>query len=76
MRAGEVTAIAAGYYHSIVLTVNGDVFTTGGNEYGQLGDGTSGSENSKNRFTKVVGTLTVRFKGSGYSAGIRARVRG
>ena len=56
MLAGDVKAIAVGQYHNIALTTSGDVLTTGNNDYGQLGDGTSWS---KNRFTKVIGTWAV-----------------
>ena len=35
-----VTAIAAGDYHSMVLTHDGSVWTTGENADGELGDGT------------------------------------
>ena len=59
MCAGDVKSIAAGYYHSMVLKNNGDVWTTGWNEYGQLGDGTSGSGTDKNRFTIVIGTWGI-----------------
>ena len=52
--AGDVKAIAAGGYHSMVLKNNGDVWTTGYNDWGQLGDGTSG--NIKNLFAFVIGT--------------------
>ena len=34
-------AVAAGGYHSIILRVDGTVWTTGWNMYGQLGDGTT-----------------------------------
>ena len=44
-------AISAGDYHSMVLKKDGSVWTTGRNEYGQLGDGTT---NDKNSFVKVV----------------------
>ncbi len=36
----DVKMLAAGYYHSVVVTTNGDVYTWGHNAYGQLGDGT------------------------------------
>lgn len=36
----NVIAIAAGSAHSMALTADGDVYTWGGNSFGQLGDGT------------------------------------
>ena len=33
--------VSAGYYYSMLLTEDGRVWTTGVNEYGQLGDGTT-----------------------------------
>ena len=71
MLVGDAKAIAAGEYHSIVLKNNGDVFTTGNNLYGQLGDGKSGrSANrygfyiynqaaNRNRFAFVIGTWDI-----------------
>ena len=47
----DVQAIAGGYYHSMMLKRNGNVWTTGDNKYGQLGDGTN---TNKNRFEMVV----------------------
>ena len=56
MCAGDVKGIAAGSDHSIVLRNNGDVWTTGRNDYGQLGDGTLVN---KNRFVFVIGTWDI-----------------
>ena len=39
-----VTDIAAGYYHSLALSQNGQVFSWGQNTYGQLGNNTSGQQ--------------------------------
>ena len=57
--AGDVKAIAAGYWHSIVLKTNGNVMTTGRNDHGQLGDGTWGWGTDKNRFAVVIGTWDI-----------------
>ena len=42
-----IIVIAAGYGHSLVLKSDGTVWTWGSNEFGQLGDGTSGSDSNK-----------------------------
>ena len=38
--ADNISAIELGYYHSAIITNEGELFTWGRNEYGQLGDGT------------------------------------
>lgn len=43
-----VEAIDGGGYYTIALDEHGNAWAWGSNSYGQLGDGTSGSENSKN----------------------------
>jgi alpha-tubulin suppressor-like RCC1 family protein len=40
----DVKAMDAGEDHSVALRTDGTVFAWGGNSYGQLGDGTSGTE--------------------------------
>ena len=47
----DVQAIAAGHSHSMVLKRDGNVWTTGCNRWGQLGDGTN---ENKNRFEMVI----------------------
>jgi len=43
--ASNVTAIAAGYYHSLFLKTDGSLWAMGGNYLGQLGDGTYNNTN-------------------------------
>lgn len=73
-----IVQIAAGGFTSFVLTKSGEVFGTGANSYGQLGDGT---KSSKTQFTRLLGDMkyvsaaesTVLFlakNGSAYAAGI------
>lgn len=42
-RLGEVRALASGLAHGVALTADGQVWTWGDNQHGQLGDGTSTS---------------------------------
>ncbi len=44
--ASNVTAIAAGYYHSLFLKSDGSLWAMGENNYGQLGDGTYDNTNA------------------------------
>ena len=57
----DVTAISAGYYHSMVLKRDGSVWTTGTNKHGQLGDGT---QISNATFVKVVESGQCYFTGT------------
>ena len=43
--ASNVTAIAAGYYHSLFLKSDGSLWAMGRNDNGQLGDGTTNNTN-------------------------------
>ena len=43
----SVVAVASGYQHSLILKSDGTVYSTGSNEYGQLGDGTASAANPK-----------------------------
>jgi hypothetical protein len=52
IQAGGVTAIAAGYYHSLFIRSDGSLWGMGENTAGQLGDG---SYNSTNNPVLIVG---------------------
>lgn len=62
--AGVVQA-AAGAFHSLALLTDGTVVAWGANDYGQLGDGTSGSGAGKAYPVRVRG-----LGGSGYLTGV------
>ncbi|MDR2081495.1 MAG: hypothetical protein LBP54_06365, partial [Campylobacteraceae bacterium] len=51
LRDKNITAIIAGFYHSLALSVNGRVYAVGSNDSGQLGLGDS---NDRNVFTEVA----------------------
>ena len=51
-----VSAIAAGFGHTVALKSDGTVWTWGHNTNGQLGDGTSGNENNRNTPVQVKGS--------------------
>jgi hypothetical protein len=50
--AGGVTAIAAGYYHSLFLKSDGSLWVMGYDNYGQLGNGAYG--NTTNRPEQIL----------------------
>jgi alpha-tubulin suppressor-like RCC1 family protein len=49
------TAIAAGYYHSLVIGSDGNLYAWGYNEIGQLGDGTTTEQDSPEVITLASG---------------------
>ena len=62
MIENEAVAIAAGYWHSMVLKKDGSVWATGYNKHGQLGNGTT---NNKNEFTQVIDKEATAIAASG-----------
>jgi len=67
----NVIAIAAGGMHNVALKIDGTVWTWGFNNFGQLGNGTSGTANNKSTPVQVNGV-----GGSGNLTGIIAIAAG
>ncbi len=55
----DATAISAGVQHSLVLLADGTVWAFGGNDSGQLGDGTTTQRPSPVRVTGLVGIVAI-----------------
>jgi alpha-tubulin suppressor-like RCC1 family protein len=55
---GNVTVVAAGYYHSLFLKRDGSLWGMGYNGYGQLGDGTT---SNTNRPEQIVAGVSSGF---------------
>lgn len=54
-----VHSVAAGTYHTLFLTNGGDVFATGRNHYGQLGDGTKNTPSAVKKLTTIEGVAEI-----------------
>jgi alpha-tubulin suppressor-like RCC1 family protein len=67
----NITAIAAGDFHSFAIDNDGKVYATGDNEYGQLGLGDSGEGTKRNELAKVSSlkskTIVAIAAGNKYS---------
>jgi alpha-tubulin suppressor-like RCC1 family protein len=63
--AGGVTAIAAGTYHSLFIKTDGSLWAMGGNNYGQLGDGTTNNTALPEQI--VAGGVTAIVAGTYHS---------
>ncbi|AEC02726.1 fimbrillin family protein [Parasphaerochaeta coccoides] len=50
----KVKSVSAGGFHTLILKMDGTLWATGNNEYGQLGVGTSGTVNSKSTPVQVM----------------------
>ena len=63
--ASNVTAIAAGFYHSLFVKSDGSLWTMGANSYGQLGDGTYNGTNQPQQI--MASNVTAIAAGYGHS---------
>ena len=61
--ATNIKAVAAGDYHTLVLTADGNVLATGDNAYGQLGDGTTTSRDQLQpvKNASLIGSIAARL---------------
>ncbi|AEC01563.1 fimbrillin family protein [Parasphaerochaeta coccoides] len=57
----NVKAVSAGGFHTMILKKDGTLWVTGRNQYGQLGDGTSGITNNKSTPVQVRDSSGVGF---------------
>jgi len=57
--AGEVIAIAAGEKHSLFLMKDGTVYSTGSNQYGQLGDNTLVNKSYPTQIAGLTGVVAI-----------------
>jgi alpha-tubulin suppressor-like RCC1 family protein len=57
--ASNVTAMAAGGYHTLFLKSDGSLWAKGANQFGQLGDGTYGTFEQTNGPEQIVGSYVI-----------------
>ncbi len=62
-----VTAIAAGYYHSLAVKSDGSLWAWGLNNYGQLGDGTTTGRNAPTQIMPPGSGLTAVAAGANHT---------
>jgi alpha-tubulin suppressor-like RCC1 family protein len=68
----DVVAIAAGTYHSLALKSDGTLHAWGRNNYGQLGDGTSGDSNNKNTPVQVLTDVVAIAAGYNHTLALKS----
>ena len=68
MQSFHAKAVAAGLYHSVVLEVDGDVWSTGGDDFGQL---VFGSRTAKKAFVLVFSGVQAVAAGGWHSIVLR-----
>ncbi|HBI25862.1 TPA: hypothetical protein DDX30_03695 [Candidatus Wolfebacteria bacterium] len=66
-----VTAIAAGYHHSLALKSDGTVWAWGWNQYKQLGDGTQVSRSTPVQVVSITG-VTAIFAGQYHALALKS----
>ena len=62
--ASDVTAVSAGYYHTMFLKSDSTLWAVGINEFGQLGDGTTESRSTP---VQVASGVTAVSAGGGHT---------
>ena len=67
---GKWWAVAAGDFHSIVLTESGDIYSWGENTFGQLGDGTTKAINKPHLIKGIAGKVVSIAAGDYYSVAL------
>ena len=68
----NVVQVAAGYYHTLAVKADGSLWAWGYNLYGQLGDGTSGSANSKATPVKIMDNVSHVAAGGYHTLAVKA----
>jgi alpha-tubulin suppressor-like RCC1 family protein len=53
---GDWATVSTGWYHVMAIKTNGTLWSWGSNDYGQLGNGTSGYQSGNKSIPKQVGT--------------------
>jgi alpha-tubulin suppressor-like RCC1 family protein len=67
----DVVSVAAGHAHSLALKSDGTLWVWGGNEHGELGDGTTVQRNTPVRVSSLAGVVAVAA-GSWYSLAVKS----
>lgn len=70
IETSELTQVAAGTYHTCALTTAGGVLCWGGNEEGQLGDGTRVERHTPAPVSGLSGGITAIAAGESHTCGI------
>ncbi len=69
LAAGVTPAtVAAGYHHAVVVSTTGALYSFGGNEYGQLGDGTNNESDTPKAVTLAAGVTATKVAAGLYNS--------